>query len=322
MSENFAKSKKWYQMKEQAAGEKRLLFTWYIYKFLGKNTVKFIAFWVTLCAFCSAKVVRNSSKNNLSVIQNFGGEKGLNSPEPSLLNCFKNVLNYSLSLVDNMEIFAGDFDLNKIFFENEEDKKIFYADIALRKGIFFICSHTGNINVLRMFFKNDDPQERSDVNILLSKEQCKVFNSFLKKVYETGKKKMKNKVSLFPVEEISIETSIELKEKIEKGEIAFMAGDRLSCGTSNLTFSADFFNEKVQFPVGTFKLAQLMECPVYFICALKDRHDSYKVYLEKFLFNGSKKETLSEMQRRYVDFVQRITLIDPLQFYHFYKFFC
>lgn len=321
MSEEFVEPEKWYQMKERAAGEKRLLLTWYVYRFFGKNVVKFIAFWVTLCAFCSAKVVRNSSKNNLRVIQNFCNERNLPSPEPSLLNCFKNVLNYSFSLVDNMEIFAGDFDLEKIFFDNEEDKKIFYEDIALRKGIFFICSHTGNINVLRMFFKNDDPKERSDVNILLSKEQCKVFNSFLKKVYENGKKKMKNKVALFPVEEISIETSIELKEKIENGEIAFMAGDRLSCGTSNLTFKTDFFNEKVEFPVGTFKLAQLMECPVYFICALKDRHDTYKVYLEKFSFNGSKKETLIEMQSRYVDFVQRITLIDPLQFYHFYKLF-
>ena len=40
MNEN--NGKKWFEMKEQAAGKKRLLLLWYIYKFLGKKTVKFI----------------------------------------------------------------------------------------------------------------------------------------------------------------------------------------------------------------------------------------------------------------------------------------
>ena len=46
MNEN--DGKKWFEMKEQAAGKKRLLLLWYIYKFLGKKTVKFIVFFVTL----------------------------------------------------------------------------------------------------------------------------------------------------------------------------------------------------------------------------------------------------------------------------------
>lgn len=314
-------AEKWYQMKERAAGEKRLLFMWYVYKFFGKSPVKFLTFFVALCAFCAAKQVREYSKNNLSVIAKYCKKNNLKQTKPDLINSFKNVLNYAYSLVDNMEIFAGDFDVKKIFFDKSQDEEIFYDDIRARKGIFFICSHTGNVNVLRMFFKNKDPMMRSDVNVFLSEEQCKVFNTFLKKVYETGKKKMQNTVSLYPVEEISIETSIELKEKLETGEIAFMAGDRLSSGTSNLTFKHLFFDKEVEFPVGTFKLAQLMETPVYFICALKDKNDTYKIYLKRFETVGTKKETLLKMQNEYVEFVEQTTTLAPLQFYHFYQLF-
>ena len=314
-------AEKWYQMKERAAGEKRLLFMWYVYKFLGKSPVKFLTFFVALCAFCAAKPVREYSKNNLSVIAKYCKKNNLKqtkpdlinsfknvlnyATKPDLINSFKNVLNYAYSLVDNMEIFAGDLDVKKIFFDKPEDEEIFYDDIRARKGIFFICSHTGNVNVLRMFFKNKDPMMRSDVNVFLSE----------------GKKKMQNTVSLYPVEEISIETSIELKEKLETGEIAFMAGDRLSSGTSNLTFKHLFFDKEVEFPVGTFKLAQLMETPVYFICALKDKNDTYKIYLKRFETVGTKKETLLKMQKEYVEFVEQITTLDPLQFYHFYQLF-
>ena len=46
MSKN--NNKKWFEMKEQAAGKKRLLLLWYIYKFIGKKSVKFIVFFVTI----------------------------------------------------------------------------------------------------------------------------------------------------------------------------------------------------------------------------------------------------------------------------------
>lgn len=313
--------RKWYQMKERAAGTKRLMFMLYVYRLFGKKAVRFLTFWVSLCAFLASKQVRDYAKINLSVISSYCKENGISCPEPTMINCFKNVFNFSNALLDNMEIFAGEYDVNKIFFDKEEDKKIFYDDIKARKGIFFICSHTGNINVLRMFFKNKDPLQRSDVNILLSQEQCKVFNSFLKKVYETGKKKMHNTVSLFPVEEINIDTSIELKERLDNGEIAFMAGDRLSSGTSNLTFLHKFFAKDVEFPVGTFKMAQLMETPVYFIGALKGKNDTYKIYLKKFSPLQSKKYTLVKMENEYVEFIEQLTIIDPLQFYHFYGLF-
>ena len=46
---------KWYQLKEQAAGEKRLILLWHIYKIFGKKALKINVFFVTLLAYLGAK---------------------------------------------------------------------------------------------------------------------------------------------------------------------------------------------------------------------------------------------------------------------------
>ena len=59
---------KWYQLKEQAAGEKRLLITWKIYKLFGKKAVKVLAFFVTFFAFIGAKEARFSKRSILYLL--------------------------------------------------------------------------------------------------------------------------------------------------------------------------------------------------------------------------------------------------------------
>lgn len=290
--------KQWYEMKEQAAGLKRLLLLYFIYRYFGKSAVKFIVFFVTFFAFVFAKDVRGYSKKYLSVI-------GL---KPSLINQFRHFLNYSYSLLDNMEVFTNNFDDSNITFSDEDTHKAFVDDIYAGKGVFFICSHLGNVNILRAFLHSKQYRSDIHVNIFLSKTQSKIFNEFIKKIA------VKQNVTTYSVENIGIETSIELKDKFDRGEIAFLAGDRVS-ETNSGSFQAEFLGKTVEFPKGTFKFAHLMEVPVYFIVAVKENSEKYKIYLQKAPNN------LGDMQSQYVKFLEKLTKEYPLQFYHFYDIF-
>lgn len=289
---------KWYQLKEQAAGEKRLILLWHIYKIFGKKAVKIIVFFVTLFAYLGAKEPKRCSKKYLSVV-------GL---EPTFANSLKHFLAYSYSLIDRMEVFAGLYDPEKITFDSEQDKTQLEND--LDKGVFFVCSHVGNIEIMRAFLLNS-PQKH--VNIFLSKEQCKIFNNFVKHL------QIKTPITTYPVEDINIETSIEIKDKISNGDIVIMAGDRISKNSKN-SF-VEFLGHKVQLPLGTFKFAHMMECPIYFVCALNNKGDRYKIYLNKFNCNGTKQEAVHSMQAEYAKFLEKLTLTYPFQFFHFYDFF-
>ena len=123
-------------------------------------------------------------------------------------------------------------------------------------------------------------------------------------------------INYFYIEEIGVNTSIKLKESLDNGSVAFIAGDRIGENLNAKTFEAELFGHKVDFPVGSFKIAQLMEVPVYFVIALKTKGDTYTIHLQKHNFTS-----LEDMEQSYVKFLERITLKTPLQFYHFYDLF-
>ena len=294
---------KWHEVKEQAAGEKRLLLLWYIYKFFGKNIVKFIVLFVTFFALLGAKKIKESSKKYLKII----GQKD------SFFNVYKHCLSYSFALVDRMEIFSDNFSPDKIEFADEESRIQLFEDLAKEKGMFVLCNHVGNIDVMRALMISNVRNTCQGVCVFLAKEQCKIFNSFI------GKITTEQPIILYPVEDIDINTSIEIKEKLDNNFVVFMAGDRTS--KNSINFETDFLNQKVDFPLGTFKFAQMMEVPTYFISAIKEKNDKYKLYVKKFYPDEKKKETLEKMKKEFVFFTENMARIAPFQFFHFYDMF-
>ena len=294
---------KWYEIKEQAAGTKRLFVMFFIHKIFGKNAVKFITFFITLFVFTGAKEIRSYSKKYLVKV-------GL---KPSLINIFRHFLNYSYTLIDRMEIFSGKFPPEKITFADNKDREQWLSDLKRKKGVFFICNHVGNIDVMRVFMSTNIKDTCNGVYVFMSKDQCKIFNGFLNKIA--------NDVPMYPypIEDININTSIEMKDKLNKGGIIYMAGDRVSAGSLN--FEAKFLNSTVEFPLGVFKFAQIMEVPIYFISAIKEKNDRYKIYLQKFYNEDKKAASLEKMKSEFIEFLETMTKLAPLQFYHFYDLF-
>ena len=296
---------KWYEVKEQAAGHKRLMLLWYIYKLAGKNAVKFIVFFVTLFAFLGAPKIRKCSEKYLKVAAGKAAAK----------DTFKHFLSYAYALVDKMEMFTDNFTFKNIYFADEAQREMLYKDLLDKKGIYFLCSHLGNINAMRTFFRSVTVIEDIKVNLFLEAKQCKIFKSFIDKISSD------NPIVTYPVEEIDLTTSIELKDKLDSGEIIFMAGDRIAPNNDNAVFQTDFLGRKVNFPIGAFKFGMLMGAPIYFIACTKEKHDKYAIHIQKFEFIGKRQEKLEELEQQYVKFLEKLTSKYPYQFYHFYDFF-
>ena len=292
----------WYQIKEQSAGRKRLILSWYLYKIFGKNILYLISFLVSFFTFLFAPNVRYYSKKYFKTTYEYLKIK------PSLLNCFKHIHAYADSLVDNLLVLCGDYSPDNIVFENKNDENEFSADISKKQGLFLICNHIGNIGVFQShFLKNTN--KNMNINIFMSRKQSQIFAQFLDKI------KLNFPVTLFPVEETGVDTGVRLKENLNRGDIVFIAGDRLAQDNDKKAIKATMFERKILLPKGTFKLAKLMEVPVYFVSILKEGN-GYKIYLEK-------QNEISEqaLYTSFVKFMERIVKIDPFQFFNFYDFF-
>lgn len=143
----------------------------------------------------------------------------------------------------------------------------------------------------------------------MSSKQSQIFNNFLETI------KIDYPIIFFPVEEIGLNTGIELKEQLDKGNICFIAGDRLAQDNDSASIKTKLFSKDVYLPKGAYKLAKLMEVPTYFVSAIRDGK-TYKVYLEKQNSLNTK-----DLVDAYVKNFEKIILENPLQFYHFYDFF-
>lgn len=289
---------KWYQLKEQSAGRKRLLLTYYLYKIFGRSALYSISFLVSLFTFLFSKKIRSYSCKNLKVM---GAKSGY-------IHQFKNILAYANSLSDKILVYLGEYDVKNILFDNEDNEVELFEDIKKNKGVFLICNHIGNIEIMQSLFLNKKTCIENKVNIFLSKKQSQIFNSFLDDI------KVKMPVKIYAIDDIDINTGFEIKENLDKGDILFMAGDRIS-ETGGSFIEADFLSEKIYLPKGTFKLAKFVKTPVYFVSAIKvDK--KYKIFLEK-----QKDLNFDKLTTNFAKYLEKMAKINPYQFFNFYDVF-
>lgn len=293
----------WFEIKEQSAGNKRLLLSWYLYKIFGKNVLYLIAFLVSFFTFIFAPKIRLYSRKYFEIAYPYINTK------PTLVNQFKHILSYAFSLVDKLLVFCADFNADDIFFENKEIEKQLIEDIKNKKGVFLICNHIGNIEVVLSYSFKFIKNCAFFINIFMSHKQGQIFNEFLDTI------KIDFPVRLFPIEEMGISTGVELKENLNNGDIVFIAGDRLSQNNDTKFIKEKLFNREILFPKGTFKLANLMDVPTYFISALKIKN-KYMIIMES-------QKDLSEkvLSKNFAKFMERVIKINPFQFFQFYDFF-
>ena len=294
---------RWFQIKEQAAGKKRLLLSWYLYKIFGKNILYIISAMMSFFVVIFSPKIRKYSKKYFCTIEPYTKLK------PNIINVYKHIHSYADSLADKIILYSGNFDINNIDFETDNDKKLLFEDINSKNGVLFIFSHIGNIEVLQSLLMSNAYYPQVSACIFLSKIQSQIFNSFLDSI------KVKFPVKIFPVEETGISTGIELKNEAEKGNIIFIAGDRVSENCQRKIFSSSIFGNKITLPKGSFKLAKVLEISTYFISAVKI-NNNYKVILQKVVDFSDK-----NIIEQYSKYLERVILKNPFQFFHFYDFF-
>ncbi len=298
------RTEQWFQIKEQAAGKKRLQLTWFLYKIFGEKILYVISFIVAFFTFLFAPKIREYSKKYLNITQNQTGIK------PNLLNQFKHIHAYADSLADKLLVYSGNYRKSNITLEdNNNIKNQLSEDLEKGNGIFFICNHIGNIEIIQAFFTDSKVKPNFNVNIFMSNKQSQIFNQFLQTI------KYNFPFNIFYVEDIGLNTGIELKENLNNGDMVFIAGDRLAQDNDKKYIEAELFSHKIYLPEGTFKLAKLMDVPTYFISAVKI-DNRYKIVLER---QNSLAET--ELVSAYTKFMEKVIKYNPLQFFHFYDFF-
>ena len=285
-----ADSAAWHRQGEQSAGRFRILLMWYIYKFLGKNVAKilFLPGYLFIYPFC---------RPARAALREFYGVLGIKG------NSFKHILNFAWSMLDKTDACA--------LCKNPPKMSVVGDKGWMKGGCFLLSTHLGCIEVLPALRKSwgQTPQGRGQTPRVHAFQQMG-HNAIFTEIF--AKNLDSSQLTLHAVEDIGVETAVEMQEAIRRGDIVLMAADRLSAG-SKASLVRPFFGRRCRWPKGVLRFAEMMECPVYAITCVSTGWNAYEVRAELL--------SSDDLLGGYVSFLEREVRKHPLQWYQFYRFF-
>lgn len=225
---------------------------------------------------------------------------------------YSHIYSFGESAIDKIAAWSGDIRREDV---NIRDEDTFTRYMDSGKGAVFIGSHLGNVELCRALGEREG---RFKVNAIVFHKNALKFQKLLKE------NDTRVDLNLIHVEEISIDTAIQLRQKTDAGEVVVIVGDRTSATSIGRVNYASFLGEEAPFAEGPFILAGLLECPVYLIFCIK-LDGRYNVYLEHFADSlkfprKRRNDMLAVTIQRYADRLAYYCLKAPLQWFNFYDF--
>jgi predicted LPLAT superfamily acyltransferase len=285
------------------------------YRLLGARAARLLLYPVVAYFFLTGRRARAASSGYLLRINR---RRGL--APPGWRDSFRHMLAFGQSGLDKLAAWSGELDERRVDFP---DRAEFERWLASGRGAVLIGAHLGNLEMARALAIKE---RRTVVNAVVYTGHARRFNDALRQASaDFG-------VNLLEVPHLGPGTAILLKDKVERGELVVIVGDRTppaerggSGGNDGGRVSrVDFLGEPAPFAQGPFILASLLDCPVYLFFCLRDG-ERHRIHLEPFaerieLPRRERGERLQACLRRYAQRLEHYCLQAPEQWFNFYDF--
>lgn len=279
-----------------------------LYLCLGKSVFKLIVYPLVFGYVLTQKTARTASVEYLHTLWRYRGKK---TAHPNLGHMIQHFYAFAESILDKLLIWSGY--INKLQytthgFDTLRDK------LAQGKGCLLLVSHIGNADLTRAL---TDLYKNIPLTILVHTRHAEKFNRLLTNLGSHGA------VNVYQVADFSIGTAMALSEKIAKGELLALAGDRVPLGASGRV-PVKFMGRSANLPIGPYVLAASLACPIFCLMATKKGqtyHIRAELLADQVILERSRRlETIQEMAQKYTNILERECLFSPYQWFNFYPF--
>jgi predicted LPLAT superfamily acyltransferase len=280
------------------------------YRLLGRGAFTLLLYAVSAYFCVAAGNARRASRDYLRAVR--ARLAALGRPVPRGLSPFRHVHAFGNAVLDKVAMWAEALPPSSVVFD---DGAILDRFRAGSRGVLFIGSHLGNLEVLRAF---GDTVQGMKVNALVFTRHSPKFNRVMTEVSPRTIERMMQVDSLGP------DAVIALRDKLAAGEHVAIVADRVSVRHKERSIAAPFLGRPAPFPEGPFVLAHLLECPVYLLfCLAID--GKYRVFIEPFadplvLPRATRQQALERAVVRYAERLEAHCLLAPTQWFNFFDF--
>jgi predicted LPLAT superfamily acyltransferase len=279
------------------------------YRLFGGRAARGLLYPVVAYFFLTGRQARAASLDYLGRVH-----RRLGLAPPGWRDSFRHMLAFGQSGLDKLAAWLGKVDIRQV---DLPDPAEYERIVSSGRGAVLIGAHLGNLEMARALAAHERFRA---VNAIVYTDHARRFNEMLRRAHaDFG-------VNLIQVASLGPETAILLEEKIDRGELVVIVGDRVPPVESGgaRTCRVDFFGAPAPFAQGPFILAALLDCPVYLFFCLRDG-ERYRVHLEPFaerivLPRRERQAHLADYLQRYARRLEYHCLSAPEQWFNFYDF--
>lgn len=309
----------WADEKEVISSNKPLLLVFSLMRKLPAWAVFILIYPISFFFYIFSRRGRVESKNYQKQVKKF-----IDGKFPLKISPFRQILSFSLCVMEKMEGWLGNYHYNELVTHND-DLKLLQAQLEQGKGALFIGSHLGNIELLRSLssFGENGVSKKISVTAIMELKSTEQFNRTLNEVNPSVG------FQVIDPSEIGINTVVELQEQIEQGGLVVIVGDRTSARSRSRIIREKFLGKDADFPYGVFVLALLLKAPTYYVFGLRTKTVSlrpkYHIFVEKSKLNfesphSKRDEKIRALCKEFVDKLEKYCVQFPYQWYNFYNF--
>ena len=322
MSMESGQATKWYEVKQNHNLGYRLMF--FVLKVFPASFMRSLSFVVGFFYWAFSKKIRRISKDyliklGLYLLSDFENNTSVKLPHSSL----KHIISFALNLVETVQSWAGKFSFSDVQWQNDDVHDL-VANINAGKGCIIVISHLGNAQMMKGLASMGESgtERKMDITTISDAKVSSGFNALLNQINPDSSFNLINSDNIGP------ETVILLQEKLEKGGIVVIAGDRVSANTDRF-IDIDFLGEKANFPYGVYLLLALLNVPTYFVNGLRHKdfsiHPKYDMFVKKNPLSfdcprNEREEKIRQTAELYAQNLEELCKKHPYQWYNFYDF--
>ncbi len=289
-----------------------LLLTLTVYRLFGRVAFSIVLYPVITYFFLSSGAARRASRSFLARVYADPQGRETLGRRPGWRQSFHHFLCFGEAILDKLAAWMGDLRADNITYEN---RAAVSELLDAGQGCVLIGSHLGNIEVCRAL-----SSLYHDIKIvaLVHTKHSENFNRLMRRTNP------RSNVSLIETTEIGPDTALMLRERVARGELVVIVGDRTPVSHSLRYSWTPFLGRPAPFPHGPFVLAALMKCPALLIFCLK-RDGHHHMVFEPFadsvdLPRRNRAEALDNLIARYAARLEHYCVRFPYQWFNLFDF--
>ena len=288
-----------------------MLVVFFCYRMLGPAVARLLLYPITAYFFLTHRQARRCSRDYLRRLHAYVGPTPTLPHPPSNRDVWRHLLAFAESTLDKVAAWTGRHVPSVDFPNRDELDKLIHSG----RGALLIGAHLGNWEMSRALAHFGGYR---GINAVVYTEHARRFNRLLKRANADVT------VNLIPVSTIGPDTAILLQERIDRGELLVIVGDRTPPGDGGRVVNASFLGAEAPFAQGPYIIAALLGCPVYLFFCLREG-ERYRIYLEPFaprlrLPRSEREQALRQWAQRYAQRLEHYCVQAPHQWFNFYDF--